>query len=111
MDQAKINQKVRLGWVVIAIFLLQSLVVLVLTFMSVIPKAIQFFKLIFFPRIEELYYETLYFQLIVPMKYFLIKRQAASQDAAKYEDANSSSEVSMLAEIEARVQQNRLVYN
>lgn len=60
IDQGSVNKKITIGWLVIAVFVIQNLIVLQNLVRSVIPSIIANIKIVFRLYLAQIYYHTIY---------------------------------------------------
>lgn len=71
IDQAAVEMKIRLGWMIIVIFLMQNMIVMYLALKIIIPKFVEMVKA-FAKYLKQLYYLELHYQCIIPLYFSLI---------------------------------------
>lgn len=73
IDQELVNMRFQLGWVVIALFLLQNLIDLLCVLRATVPKVYQIICLLA-TKIFKIYYDHVYLVCLVPLLYVCMNR-------------------------------------
>lgn len=74
IDQNLILKKVRIGWLVIILFLLQNAIMMVQTLKDLLPNILYVCRLVFVKIPAEIYRGCVYYKWVVPVKFLLMTR-------------------------------------